>query len=68
MVIFPKTMQTLKNIRKKVNKQTQKTCAYLQTIFSEIAMIGFQKRRKYIALHTNTLDQNFGANFKKPVF
>ena len=38
------------NIRKNKNKRTQKTCAYLRNIFSEIAMIGFQKRGKYIVL------------------
>ena len=44
------------NIRKNINKRTQKTCAYLRNIFSEIAMISFQKRGKYIVVtHICTL-------------
>ena len=44
------------NIRKNMNKHTQKTCAYLRDVFSDIEMIDFQKTGKCIVVtHICTL-------------
>ena len=41
------------NIRKNINMRTQKTCAYLQNILSEVTVSGFLKRGKSIVVtHT----------------